>query len=337
MNRDPFVFYEDDVVFLEPIDRGGEGSGFFAEDGHKGRLGEIGGSTSNNHSKGTAKSLSYYRERIKSLGGKITSTFLSTYDFDSGQLLGVSRLDQMVNPDDYEGCTTADEYVALVEARLKEELAKNEIFVRISPANLEKVLSDGKLENTFESKSSSVKYKDRKLSLKRYQEARRNGEMDALGIPLDSTDRPVYGYFSKTENGRTLNAPFCVKNKYGDQDDPFLEVYGSIALKIKSAKRADTSWTGTDSLDSRPAYFEGFSTVKSSSPDSPSYFSFPVASMGDPLRLAWFDTDSDIYQEAQIFGGVSVNDIESVFSREPLPESVTQTLDKKGIKWQIVK
>jgi SPP1 gp7 family putative phage head morphogenesis protein len=292
---------------------------------------------------GAAKNLKYYSDRIKTLdlkrehdktlGWDVVTWGPHRDDPDFEMLYSVDGLQKRIDKygaEEYDS-DTAEYYIEGVEKGLQEEMEKNEVFVRVTPENLEKVVEDGKLKNTFDNKKTSAPLKANKVTYKRYREERLSAEDKLMGVDRESTDRPVYGYLSKTETGRLVNAPHNVEYNKPEEDDPFLEGYGSVSLKLKPAVKERSTWSNIDSLDSQDR-------IRTSPITKPSYFSMWEGYNQNIIRSeSQFDTDKGTYWEAQIFGGVTLGDIDTVFSRDPLPESLTKRLDEEGIKWTIVK
>lgn len=254
---------------------------------------------------------------------------------DAAVLVGARQLERnFADPENppsaygYQG-NTPEEYIQHVEQQLKTELEQNEIFIRLTKDNLGKVVEDGEYYNTFTTKKTNAPLKENKISGKAYREHRRAAEDQLLGVAPDATDRPLYGYLSKTETGRLIEAPhnMSIRGRSPFEDDPYLAGYGDVALKLKPHVKDRSTWTNMDSLDST-------SRVRSSTFKEPSYWSMFESY---DARAVDYDTDADLYWEAQIYGGVKLEDIAHVYSKQELSPELTATLDSKGIPWTITK
>lgn len=305
--------------------KGGPGSGFH---GHAGRPGEVGGSAPV-HTYIGAKPLKYYMDKVESYPWKTEEIW------EYGEKAGSYRYRNVPyegNPDysveiglenESRNCQrkykmSFDKYVKKSEDEFQKQLATSDVYMRITPGNLEEALKEGTFENTFTSKKTGAGLKENKLTMKAYQQHRKDGEQTSLGVPKDAPpeDRPIYGYWSQ-QGGLT------------EQFDTWVGQYGSVAIKFKKDKIADSvTFTDSDSLDLRDR-------LRSSDWRHPSILSsFGITNGTYVPAIAKRGPNDAMYWEAQIFDK-SVSNIEHVYSHTPLPTTLTTLLDERGIPWSI--
>jgi len=314
------------------ITKGGKGSGFHGHPGGHIEGGKLkrGGSRSNGAAFIGAKPMSYYTDIVKKAPwhtheaiygnppwkSRDIRSVVGENDPDLGLLMGIENEIRNV-PRNYK--MSFEEYQKEVEDELRKQLADCDVYMRMTPENLEEALREGTLENTFTSKKTGAEYRANKMSYKKYLEERINGESTTLGVPKDTSgeDRPIYGYWSKTGG----------INKHMDT---WLDQYGSIAIQFNKSKIADSvTFTNTDSLDM-------LGRVRSSDWRNPSITSTWGLTNGtymtDKIKEG---PEGDTFWEAQIYNH-SVSNIRMVTSRKPFSASLIKLLDEKGIPWEIV-
>lgn len=155
------------------------------------------------------------------------------------------------------------------------------------------ILFGGEFLNQFDVGSSNGMYNP---------SSRRGGEARGMAIPTDaaSANRPIYGYLAENE----LQA-------IGSQS---LEQYGPVRFVLKDKVKARSTMVVGDSLNTgaKPVPITGQVS------DRQIFGSFgnnnPWNNNGefDPESFQVYDLLYDGYAEAQIFGGVALDDIESI-------------------------
>ena len=239
------------------VNKGGKGSGHF---GHAGRKGLVGGSTAGTTYIG-AKPLSEYIKELNKYPIVYEDDYTAEkygrknnpahwrdvpYKDANGDVLtdySVLRgLDSEIRkfekyPEDMG--MTFDEYVTRSEDAFRSQLAESDVYMRITPENLEEALIEEQFENTFTSKKTGAAFEENKVSYKTYLSHRVEGEEVALGVPKNTPgdERPIYGYWSQ-EGGAT------------EHFDSWLGQYGSVTVEFDKASIADKlTFTDSDSLD----------------------------------------------------------------------------------------
>lgn len=324
----------DDIRSLFDSLKGGSGSGNF---GHEGRPGERGGSVDRDMP-GEGSSIS----KVVSMGTKSSSSDHESY------LEKIQKYNLHWDPEkmwdgeksggwDYDATIYNDpdrdilfnivirqrslgetsKQWAEYEATAKSELDKSTVFVQVQDDDLEKILKKDEIRNTFQTRSSNAPWKENAGTLKAYQKARETGEMSSLGIPMGtpSDQRPVYGYWSKTDAGR---------------DDSGVNQFGNISIKLNKDVSSRSTWTDADSLD----YAD---RIRSSSPSRPSVFSMVLFTNGGNISGSLSEgVDAPYgYWEAQIYGGVHTSDIDTVYFSSPPSDTMSNLLKSRGVKWSL--
>lgn len=220
-----------------------------------------------------------------------------------------------------------DEMKADLARRTREAFAGKKIAVRVTPKNLEHVLNSGRFKSQFESgKSKGKKDFDMRASVEKVL----FGIMDK---PHQNQEkRPIYGYVA-LDGVRPVGVG---SGELGGVATDALSQYGNVQVILKDDVRRRTTALFGDSLNNMS---EGLP----SSVDDPSWRSFTPSRGGLTSEgLTGLDRSgdmpgfrSDSYAEAQIHGGVSVDDIEEVV----LPSAsaaLQKALDDKGIRWRVL-
>ena len=208
--------------------------------------------------------------------------------------------------------------VEKIEERFGEQLQRMSVWTRVQSSSLNKIIGDGRMKTQFEIVSSGGAYDP---ELRNWMEERVVGVSEVA-----PRNRPVYGYLTSQEDGEFSNSA--------------LRQYGSMAIKLKPKTRSFTTFTAGDSLDSNVALagsrrIENLN-IHASPVDAPKWYSaFPHHASrlyeGKPIA------DVVSFMEAQVHGGVTLEDIEEiVFMRQSLATAaLTRRLDKLGIKWRV--
>ena len=217
---------------------------------------------------------------------------------------------------------TPAEYRAVVAARLKELLDDKPIAVRVrDEVALRDILDGGRFKTSHEGAR-------RAAGLGTDIEHRRLGEQ-VQGVPAGTPHerRPVYGYVAVGGIEPALHAGVQtpgIREREGQED--VLSAYGQIQVVLKPHVRGRTTATVGDSLDDI-----GF--IRPTPIDSPGAES--VGSYLDWLSRPGFSRTG--YVEAQVYGGVRVEDIaEVVFPDQPAAYTVA-ALERAGISWRVLR
>lgn len=158
------------------------------------------------------------------------------------------------------------------------EISKQPTYVRMFPAGLGGMTRDGRMKTVHE---VGGKFEG-------YNEGRRNYEREVMGLDSDTPveDLPVYGYIGDIETA---------------------DAYGPIAVKLKPETRERTTATVGDSLN---GLVQPYGVEQLPELDDDQLMSNIYGATNTHNYLAQgsiFD-----YMEAQVHGGVSLDDIESV-------------------------
>lgn len=219
---------------------------------------------------------------------------------------------------------TLAQYKKAVDKHTKELLKNADIWMRRSPEDLQKILTDGEFKTAFDvGMKPGAKY-----SL--FQRA--EGEKNVFGLDhnLDKELRPTYNYLTDNANGG---------------ESWRLDGYGSVAIKLKSNLKQYSTVTAEDSLGSTGGGNESLlvpKPIKSANRDiyNVSHSPNPYApGLLDPLKIKSIDDgmNKDYYRyfEAQTHKRIKTSDIkEVVFTYHP--DYATQALLKQQkIKWRV--
>ena len=234
-----------------------------------------------------------------------------------------------------------DELRQRLQAQAEYITSNANVFVRIGPTALGKVLDSGSFLNQYESERSGGTYDPQRRAA--YEAALYQNYQDLK----DLSGRPIYGYLASDDQG--IGPPGTTG--YFTRG---LDMYGSIAVQLKDDVRSRTTWTGEDSWGNgprpmMPSYQKdigltfGPGTVRfiPSPLDKPSYRSFELSSfvgqISNPLTKQEAN-DFSPYLEAQIHGGLKASDIKKVTFLKSAPSRVLkEKLAKAGIPWSMAK
>lgn len=200
--------------------------------------------------------------------------------------------------------------------RAKQAFAGHRIGVRLEDSGLEKVLDDGRFKTQFETGTSVGGY---------FPDVRAAYERQAFGLPLDLDPklRPVYGYLM-VDGPRDTNGPDGVG------------AYGDIQVVLKPELRLRTTAQVGDSLDQ-------LRYGRPSPVNDPDWMAFsPADDEFDIELMERFDRDytsdgfkESGYIEAQVHGGVTVDDIEEIIFPQAPGKRLRAILKRRGIPWRI--
>lgn len=220
---------------------------------------------------------------------------------------------------------TVEQMHELMAQKAKQAFAGRQVATRVTPAGLSKILEDGRFRTVFDPaiRSRGLNNTDARA---RYEQM-----TWGYGWDTDPSLRPVYGY---------LAGP--VRHAAKDSFDEALSQYGRIEVRLKdSAVRHRTTAMFGDSLDMRHS-------GRPSQVDNPEGWAWTYANPHGLLTNRLSTTDrpspddpaflgSSGYIEAQVHGGVTVGDIESVVFPSAPSAALKQALAQAGIPWQVVK
>ena len=194
-------------------------------------------------------------------------------------------------------------------ARAKAAFADRAVATNVANARLEEILTDGRFKTQFETGRSGGIFQP---------EERRLREEQWFGIPADAAPetRPIYGYLVTSGDGKGM-----------------VDVYGGARVVFRDDVRDRTTAQVGDSM-------EHILTGRPAAVDNPDWYAFTIQ-YEDPM-FAKLDRNYDgpafnkrSYIEAQIHGGVTVDDIaEVIFTSRPSPELVA-LLRERGIPWRM--
>ncbi len=250
-------------------------------------------------------------------GGTVATTgtafpFPDTFGAPNAQRVVADRIAEIKAMQDFTDLSEA-EYLQQTEAEMAKYLTTAEIRIRMSEQSLQSVLDTGEIRNTFDTKSTGAQLEENNMTYSRYKKMRALGEEEVFNIPRNApgSARPIYGYFSPAKD-----------------NERFVRMYGDVILVLKDHVKDRSMFADTDSLDTPPSRFVPSPVRK------PSICSTIVG--GDILAI-WRDGIENyaLYVEAQIFGGVTTEDISKViFERSPTAET-TARLTARGIPWEV--
>lgn len=226
----------------------------------------------------------------------------------------------------YSGADSFEEYCNTINNLLAEQIKDVDVCMRVEEYVLDDMLNgSGRYKTQFEVENSNGYYNPTARSALEYNIF---GTSDLIPDNL----RPAYGYLRKAGDGRECDN---------------LDHYGAIVLTLKKEVRNRTTFTIGDSLDETGC---GREQCFAPQPvNAPSYKAVTVkkglTALGDyknymkpPLK---FDDELYTYPEAQIHGGVSIDDIKSItitrrraknLFGEALSDVLAETTNK-GIEW----
>lgn len=160
----------------------------------------------------------------------------------------------------------------MVEQAQKLLEEKPKVAIRAPLDAIDQIIEDGRFKNQFETGTTQGALNE---------SLRKKVELEGQGVPEDTPgpERPVYGYMSRDD---------------GDHDNASLQYYGGVAFILKDSVRERSTVTFDDSLDHElPS-----SSVKD----------VKIESM--MISEGLIDEDTFKYVEAQIHGGLEIDDVE---------------------------
>jgi hypothetical protein len=211
---------------------------------------------------------------------------------------------------------TPKEFAKAMDDAIRRVVMKADVYVRTPPGVLKAILHDGRFKSQFESGTS-------KGYLNNYFRRNHEKKLMSYGSNSPANRRPIYGYLSE-----------------GSKSPPGTAQYGSVRIKLKDSVRRRTTFTVGDSIDAiaggrNPGFYptplenpSHYADVLDQWPDS-------VRDM-NPTRYTSVNQRVGVrYWEAQVHGGVTLKDIDTVyFSRRP--DAITrELLEDNNINWVV--
>lgn len=219
------------------------------------------------------------------------------------------------------------EFRRAAETHLADLSDRAEVYTRITPKNLESVLQDGRFKNQFETGHSGGVYGP----------DRRSAEHELWGIPAKAppSARPFYGY--------------AAEEPFKDQVLDLYDLNAGISVRFKPSVKRRATITVGDTLDkSNAGGTPGLAPAPYGAPTLEA-----VYRKMDPLEMTAHSDDVIgtpgnyrplPYSEVQIFGNVTVDDIEEVLIKKtpnnpgmiPDRNSLIAALKRAGIPYRMV-
>lgn len=219
----------------------------------------------------------------------------------------------------------AKEWIAENEARVEPIIERSDVYVRVEPQSLTRILQEGRIRTYHEPEGQETSISNHEGGntpemRRRIEEAYWGGEA-----------YPIYGYLADDEDGfvdaESSHALPTVEAGLG--------FYGDIAIRLKPEVRDRTTYT----LGDTSALFGGYESpvVVPQPVNAPS--SLAGAHFNDATRSTSIQENvlqnfgKTPYWEAQILGGVSLADIDRITFAYPPPPEVQLLLEGRGIEW----
>lgn len=210
-----------------------------------------------------------------------------------------------------------EKYIEIYEREAKALLEEANITIRTSEKDLQRILREGGYKPLAESGKSSAPYRENGETLKGYKNIREEAERRYYGV----NQHPIYGYLEKDKGGQHTTTQ-----------------YGEVSIVLKPEVKNRSTFTTSDSLD------HSRSRMIPSPIAKPSVYSdICSTNFGNPLdSVRWRDgspktVDDGLYWEAQIFGGVKLADISSIYFPAQPSESTIRLLVAANIPYDIVR
>lgn len=270
--------------------------------------------------------------RLRELRDRLGPTVARRIAWEADAEIALARMVQLRRPEDPDEDPLADlpevtdaELDALkeqVKAQLRREFAGKPIGVRVTTDGLGRILRDGRMKTMFETgRSGGLGGGSRG-----YREIRERAE-DAffgLGPDSDARERPIYGFVAV----EGIQPAGSLNPTEPNEASVRLANYGDVQVILKDSVRSRTTATVGDSIDEH---------ILPTPVDNPGWESFNPGAHGfRELEIDWRQRGNWIYPEAQVHGGVSVDDIEEVvFAAEP-DDALKASLRRAGINWRVL-
>jgi hypothetical protein len=233
-----------------------------------------------------------------------------------------TEIQRMIRRRAKEAGQTPSTYRASVAAELRGLLVDKPIAVRVrDEAALQDIIAGGRFKTSHE----GVK---RASGLLANMANRRLGE-HILGVPADTPPerRPIYGYVAINGIEPALSGGRQIPGvrEREDQED-LLSSYGQIQVVLKPDVRPRTTITVGDSLDE-------IAFMRPTPVDSPTAESLGIHRLNGIAEPGFTRTS---YVEAQVHGGIRVDDIAEVVFPQPPAAATAGALDRRGIPWRVL-
>lgn len=210
---------------------------------------------------------------------------------------------------------SVDEYRRRADTQVRALVDGAAVWRRDTPEAIEAVLRDGRWKSAVELAPAGP-----------YAKARRTIERVAFNVPEDTPDhaRPIYGYLAGDPDGGATGAA----------------QYGSVSVRFKRGLRTRTTLQEGDSLaiTRRGALSGDVLPMRASDADARAFYHTRTPK-GTPLLRARRVEDvagADEYVEAQLHGGVTLDDVEEVvFTRAADEQRLGAQLRARGIRTRV--
>lgn len=207
------------------------------------------------------------------------------------------------------GRMTTAQVQADLTRRAREAFAGRQVATNLDMGSLREVLRDRRFKTQFETGRSGGVFQPEERAFR---------ESSWFGLPVDTPveQRPIYGYLVTGGSGKKL-----------------VDTYGDAQVILRPEVRSRTTAMVGDSMENilagRPAPV-----------DDPDWHAFtPNPDMDAVSRLERnYDGPAfnrDAYIEAQVHGGVTVDDIAEVVLSVRPDEETRRLLEEAGIKWRV--
>jgi SPP1 gp7 family putative phage head morphogenesis protein len=196
------------------------------------------------------------------------------------------------------------------------------VYMRIYERNFEKVVKgDGRFKSQFETNKSAGLFD---------KDFRDNTERALFNAPkkMPPKERPIYGYLANKDNIH--------------RENPDLNHYGGVVVRMKPEMRERSTWLLGDSLDLAKTWRTENGVNIRLANGSP--VNAPTRTSIAPTKWGRLDSakgdllqEGAQYAEAQMWGGVSLDDVEHVVfnPKKPPSSEVIELLKRKNITWSI--
>jgi hypothetical protein len=208
--------------------------------------------------------------------------------------------------------------------RVKDAMQSGKVTIAINKESLFRVLEEGKFKNQFESKRSGG------LLDPELRKMREKATFD-VDLQTPNEQRPVYGYI--TNNSLALHdwTPKLTAEQEWDNIlnlwNPNTSQYGQIKVVLKDQVRYRTTVTIGDSL-TRGSLAEN---INAKNPDLDNMGfqrqGAPEQNEGKPIAS---------YFEAQVTGGVSIQDIDTIYAKEGPYQDIKNLVKNLGLDIKVV-
>lgn len=210
----------------------------------------------------------------------------------------------------------------LAVEQLADATKNGTITIAIESKSLKKVLKEGRFLNQFETNSSGGILD---------HDVRKMAEVGALNIPANASasERPIYGFLTnnaETVQWKNADAKRRWTNYLSINSDQVAQ-YGELRVTLKSDVRKRTTFTIGDSL--RTGRLADNLDAENHDLTNAGFYDKAVSTQteGEPTFG---------YLETQIFGGVSVKDIDTIYAPSIMVENVTKMVRTAGLDIPVV-